>query len=55
MTKQAILSLIDAYGRNAAISKIADIIYRNGCLSYDQACRRAEAMVDKAEEEDGRM
>lgn len=54
MSTQAILSLIDAYGRRAAVSKIADYIYRNGCLSYEQACRQAEHMVRKAEE-DGRL
>jgi hypothetical protein len=55
MTKQAILSLIDAYGRQAAIGKIADYIYRQGCVSQAQAERQAEYLVRKAEEEDGKM
>ena len=31
------------------------LVVSNGCLSYDKACRRAEHMVRKAEEEDGKL
>lgn len=55
MSKQFIIALIERVGRQGAVARVADWLYRNGCLSYDQACRRAEAMVDKAEEEDGQI